>query len=288
MTVRTAGQSPRIAAVVPIYNRRVITCEFLRSFSSVRYDSYEIVIVNDGSTDGSADIIARDFPAVRLLHTPGDYWWSKSMNRGVRDALERGAEYILSINDDVSFEPDFLSCLVEHALAHPRTLVGSMVYRRDDRRKLWYAGGKMSLVLGELFHRSSVEDGELQWLTGMGTLIPAEVFREIGLYDDVRFPQYFGDADLSMRARYAGFALAVEPRSVLYNPVEESTEDILRRHVSPGNFLSPLFTLRSVGHWRSRRSLYARHWPVVLRPVAPVVYYIRFFAKRTLRLLKLR
>lgn len=280
--------APRIAVVVPIYNRRAITCEFLRSFSSVGYANYELILVDDGSTDGSADAIAHEFPDVRLLQTPGEYWWSKSMNHGVRDALERGAEYVLSINDDVSFEPDFLSCLVQYALDHPRTLVGCIIYRRDDRRRLWYAGGKMSLFLGELFHRSSAHDGQLRWLTGMGTLIPADVFREIGLYDDVRFPQYFGDADFSMRARSAGFALAIEPRSVLYNPVEKSTEDVLRRNVTPGNFFAPLSTLRSVGHWQSRRSLYARHWPGVLRPVALVAYYIRFFAKRTLRLLKLR
>jgi GT2 family glycosyltransferase len=281
-------QNPRISVVTPVYNRIVLTREFLGAFSAVTYPNYEIIIVDDGSTDGSAEVIEREFPSVRLIRTEGDLWWSKATNVGVLDALNRGADFILTINDDVSFEPDFLTRLVDYAADHPRTLVGSAIFSFEERDKLWYGGGKISYLLGELFHRTSPHDGELRWLTGLGALIPSEVFRTVGLYDDIRFPQYFGDADFSMRAREAGFELGVEPLSIIFNRIRESTEDKLRRNVTVRNFLTPLFTLRSSAHWRTRRNLYRRHWPLLLRTSAIAVYYFRYFAKSTLRLLKIR
>src|SRR5690242_6946342 len=119
------AQRPHVSVVVPVFNRLEHTREFLRCFEKVTYPNREVIIVDDGSTDGTADAIARQWPSVRLLREEGNLWWSESTNRGVRDALERGADYILTINDDVTFDADFLDRLVAYAETHPRTLVGA-------------------------------------------------------------------------------------------------------------------------------------------------------------------
>jgi len=120
---RKEHADPRIAVVVPVYNRRDLTVSFLQSFERVTYRNFEIIIVDDGSTDGTAETIAREFPRVRLLRESGDLWWAKATNIGIRDALSRGAEFILTINDDVSVDPHLLDALVQTAQAHPKTLV---------------------------------------------------------------------------------------------------------------------------------------------------------------------
>src|ERR1700741_972262 len=112
--------SPNVSVVVPIYNRILHTRAFLQEFSKVTYPNFEIVIVDDGSTDGSSKIIRKEFPSVKVLREEsGNLWWSNAMKIGVRDALAHGADYILSINDDVTFNPEFLTHLVAYAQEHP-------------------------------------------------------------------------------------------------------------------------------------------------------------------------
>jgi len=276
---------PDVSLLVPVYNRREITRAFLKNLEKVSYPSLEIVIVDDGSPDGTARMIEQEFPSVRLLRTPGDFWWSKCMNLGLRDVLLRNPKYVLTLNDDVSFDPDFVDHLVAHAQAHPRTLVGSMVFHYGDPGRTWYAGGKIGWVRGELLHRTSLDDGALNWLTGMGVLIPASVFLEAGLYDEEHFPQYVADAELSMRARRCGYSLAVEPASRIWNKTDESSHVIDRRTVSVLTFFLPFRSIRSAYELKMRLVLYRRYWPVWLRPIAIAAFVLRVVRKQTIRLI---
>jgi GT2 family glycosyltransferase len=276
---------PKVTIIVPVYNRVGITLEFLRDFQRVTYPNYEMLIVDDGSSDGTSEAIHKEFPRVRVMETEGDFWWAKCMNRGVEWALSNGADYVLTINDDVVVDPSFLSVLVSYALQHPRTLVGSFIYEFGRPDKLWYAGGRISWLRGEMPHRSSLTDGKLEWLTGMGTLIPAEVFREVGLYDDVHLPQYTADAEFSLRAREKGFGLAVVKESVLWNKSEESSQRLIRKHVTLKTFLLPLSSKQSDSLLSMRCFLYRRYWPAPLRPIAISAYYAKYAAKQLKRLL---
>jgi GT2 family glycosyltransferase len=284
----SAGAAPRVSIVTPIFNRREITLAFLKNIEALTYPFVDVTIVDDGSTDGSADAIAAQCPSVRLIRTDGNLWWSKATNIGVTDAIARGARYILTINDDVIVEPDFLSYLVEFAESHPRTLVGATIYDIAAPKKLWYAGGTNGWWSGQMLHRGERDRRPLHWLTGMGTLLPVEVFREIGMYDERHFPQYAGDVDLTMRARTHGFSLAISPRSIVWNKADESVQLIIRRRVTPRTFFLPVLSKKSDAMLSMRITLYARHWPPLLIPVAFVAYYTKFFAKQTVRLLRIR
>jgi GT2 family glycosyltransferase len=170
------------------------------------------------------------------------------MNAGLRSVLPEKPDYILTLNDDVSFDPSFLRHLVHRARWEPRTLVGSMIYYHEQPERVWYAGGKIGWFRGELVHRTNTEDGTLRWLTGMGVLIPSEVFAEVGVYDERHFPQYVADAELSMRARASGYRLAVEPLSRIWNRTDESSHVIDRRSVT----IRPSFrSARSAQHTSS-------------------------------------
>jgi GT2 family glycosyltransferase len=278
-------QGPRVSVIVPVFNRRETTRAFLSAFRSVRYEPREIVVVDDGSTDGTGAMVEKEFPEARLVHTPGDCWWAHSMNIGLEDALGRTPDYVLSINDDVLMAPDFLGALVAYAERHPRTLVGSCIYHASRPEDLWYAGGRVALLRGELVHRQRVGGGAVAWLTGMGTLIPTAVFSEVGMYDAACFPQYIADADLSMRARIRGFDLAIEPAARLWNQTDASGHVQLRKRVTLSTFLLPFRSLHSAYAVRARVALYRRHWPALLVPVAVAVYVLRVLRKQTIRLL---
>lgn len=280
-----AEATPRVVLLVPVYNRREITRGFLAALRTLDYPALQIVIVDDGSPDGTAEMIEREFPEVRLVRTPGNYWWSRCMNAGLRAVLPEQPEYILTLNDDVTFDRSFLRHLVRHAQEHPRTLVGSMVYYQEEPGRVWYAGGKIAWLRGELIHRTTLENGRLEWLTAMGVLIPSGVFAEVGVYDEQRFPQYVADAELSMRAQKAGYHLAVEPRSRIWNKTRESSHVIDRQSVTPRTFFQPFRSIRSAYEFRMRRALYRLYWPFWLRPVALTLFVLRVLRKQTTRLI---
>lgn len=225
------SQLPKISIITPIYNGIACTLEYLDSLSGVTYPNYETVIVDDGSTDGSSAVIAERFPGVRLLQGDGNLWWAGGTNRGIRDALERGADYILTMNNDVKVAPDCLERLVECALANPAAIIGGKIYFMDDPERIWSAGGRLNwwsgktlvqIGHGQLDRDEFCRREPMDFLTGMNVMIPAGVFAKIGYYDEARFPQYHADSEFTLRARKAGVPILFEPAAKVWNRVEST------------------------------------------------------------------
>ena len=111
----SSPEFPLVYAVVPAFNRCDKTLTFLRQFAKVTYPNKRVVICDDGSTDNTYLKIKLNYPEVEVLRGSGNLWWSGGTNMAARHALERGADYILTINDDCHMEPDFLTEMVRVA-----------------------------------------------------------------------------------------------------------------------------------------------------------------------------
>src|SRR5260370_4760287 len=105
--------NPNLAVVIPTYNRWPEARIALARLAQSEYQDFEIVLIEDGCTDDTADNCRREFPDVRLLHGDGNLWWSGAINRGVEYALERHVDAIVWLNDDNRVEPETLSRMVE-------------------------------------------------------------------------------------------------------------------------------------------------------------------------------
>lgn len=256
---------PQVAVVTPIHNGCQHTLRFLRSLTASSYSNLRIVVVDDGSTDGSTAAIKKQFPQVTILREEGDLWWAGATNRGIEQALHEGANYILTINNDTTVESDAVRALVSYAEDHPKTLVGSTVCYESEPERIWYFGGFLDRDRGDVVHhqgwvRDFAEPFEPEWLTGMGALIHRSVFQEVGLLDAATFPQYFADADFSLRAKRHGFRLAVIPDSRIYTDVE-STWIIKTAQRLPWRWFVDVFiSLRSPYQVQARYRFYRRHW----------------------------
>lgn len=186
-------------------------------------------MVDDGSTDGSAEYIEEHFPDVQLLRGDGNLWWTGSVDLGARNAVfERGASHIMLWNDDLECDEDYFINLTKFLNEDPGNkslLLVSKVLWSDTKTTLFNFGclfeektGKKKLIGandtdGEKYSKPTPVD----WSGGMGTLIPSEALIKIGFFDPVNFPQYHGDSDMFLRAKKAGFSTYAIPSLRVYN-----------------------------------------------------------------------
>lgn len=256
--------NPSVYIVTPVFNSEEHTRLFLESVRHQDYKNLHVVIVDDGS-DGTSDMITKDFPETILLRAPfNSLWWSRGTNKGVEYALKHGAEYILTVNNDVEVKKDWVSELVKCALKNPKSLIGTTIYYKKDKNKVWYFGADFNLKTGDLYHiEDSPKEGEVResrWLTGMGVLIPAQAFKDIGMYDAETFPQYFADADFSLRAAQKGYKLLVSSSAILYNDTDNDRGSKIMRQNTYRAILPIIFEDKSIDSIKIRRRFYKRHF----------------------------
>ncbi len=256
---------PKVALVTPIHNGIEYTLPYLESVYKLDYPNLEMIIIDDGSSDGSRQKIETSYPKTIVIGGDGNLWWSGATNLGVKRAKQDGADYIFTVNNDVMLEPKLISQLVATAEAHPKSLVGCKIYFIDDRTRVWYFGCQLDDKLADIYINTGRDEDftklyESGALTGMGVLIPAEAFDQIGLYDAQNFPQYHADSDFSLRAKQAGYNLLVDPSAKLYSDVGSSWVQRQLKHPSPKFVWQMFFHMRSPYSFAIRYRFYKRHW----------------------------
>jgi len=260
-----------IAVVVPVYNRREITLGFLRQLPELAVEGVElqVIIVDDGSTDGTTAAIKAEFPEVMILSGDGNLWWTGAVKMGVEYALKQGNENTLIMNDDLELDRNFLAELLKVAKLHPEALVSSIKLNRqndDGSVVIMNAGFKTvgmlketkALFEDESYHPQMAAEIECDMLTGSSLFIPAEVFRKIGMFDAKNFPHGYGDFEFTRRASLAGFTCLVATKSKIYTEhnqnyikpylIRSTRIDYLRNLFNKTKFTYGFFPLRQLSY----------------------------------------
>ena len=226
-----------ISLIVPIYNRLEVTKKGLQyiAASIAHYHKVtatengflaNIVIVDDGSTDGSADWIEANYPDVTVIRSKGDLWWTGAVNVGIDHCIKEwlNLEAIVLQNDDVIVDEDWFLNLVTAAKENPNSLIGCATSTMADKNKVTYGGRQLhpwfatEQLLNIGLSKQSFPKGHVVPsfdLYGRGLYIPATVFQKIGLFNQEQF-KHRGDMDIPLRAKKAGFKLLVSYDAIVY------------------------------------------------------------------------
>jgi GT2 family glycosyltransferase len=266
--------SPTIYIVIPVHNRLDATRECLESLSCQTYQHFNIVVIDDASTDGTSEYIRHDYPEVTLLKGDGNLWWTGATNLGARYALEhcRKDDYILTLNNDTCVPAGYLEAMISLARRAPKALIGSIA-RDDSRRDVVVDEGLKIHWFSAKFSKIKVPPAEridrfyeVSALPGRGTLIPICVFHKVGLYDVKNFPHYSADYDFSLRAREIGYRLLLSPCCYLYSKPQMTGLSNVHNKISLADWLKSFYSIKSPNNLKIRLRFGLRHAPPLCRP----------------------
>lgn len=268
--------SIKIAIIFPVFNGLKYTQKCLRSFYTEHNidkvnAEYFVVIVDDGSTDGSSDWINKNYPQVKVINGTGDLWWSGGMNLGINYAIHKlNADYVVWWNNDIVASFNYFNKLVELLNTNDdNTIIGSKICLAQDKNMVWSMGGlfdtktgKKSMIGAEQPDSDKLRQvTECDWLPGMGTITHRSVYKKIGMLDAKSFPQYHGDSDFTFRAKKNGYKIIVVPDLKIFNDTRHSG---LKHDESLKRLTQSLFSIRSNFNIRKDFIYYSRHTSSIL------------------------
>lgn len=230
---------PKVCCVVLTWNDKENVIECLESMSHLTYSHLEIVVSDNGSTDGTIEAIKSQFPEVILLENGKNLFWAGGNNVGIEYALEHDADYIFLLNNDIIVDPELVSELVKVGESDPKIgALGPKIYYYNADKKLWYAGAKIYFWRGIARHIGIREEDRGQYdeltttdyVTGCALMIKREVVEKIGLIDPT-YIAYGEDADWSHRAKLAGYKLVYVPAAVMWHKIGAYWGVVSRRKI---------------------------------------------------------
>lgn len=212
------------------WNRCADTLEFLASCSQLAKPNARFLVVDNGSTDGSPQEIAKRYPQVEHIINDRNLGFAGGVNVGIRHALAQGADWICLANNDTQLAPDALSLLVEAASAADAALASPAIYYASDPQRIWAAGGLRNQLTLEITGSRRGQPGEVlgetpfevDFVTACGMLIRRDCLETVGLFDE-RFFMYYEDSDYCLRARRAGHRAIIVPRARMWHKVAASS-----------------------------------------------------------------
>jgi len=279
----------RIAVILLNWNSYEHTCNCIQSLEQCVGEAFDIIIIDNGSQDGSIQKLEEEFKKVIFIKHDRNLGFAGGNNRGFEFAIEKNYEYVMMLNNDVFVQPSFLTYLINYIDYHPEVgAIQPKIFFNKDRTKIWNGGSRYASFFGCVYSKNYLrKEGQLQqtlhevdWITGCAFLVCTSVLKEIGLLNE-KFFIYYEDVDLSFRIKQAGYKLIFHPDSVIFHIAgmshkakKKGPEGYANPIVHYLNFRNHMWLLRTWTKWYQ--------WPTTL--IAYFTYSLSIMIYFALRL----
>lgn len=255
-----------VSVILLNWNGKDDTLDCLKSLQDLSYPNYDIIVIDNGSTDDSVSAIKQGFPDIALIETGANLGFAEGNNVGIRHALKQNSDYILLLNNDTIVAPDILTAFIIAAEDNPNGgLFTAKMYYHSKPDTLWYAGATWDPDNSVFIHKGKGEKDdsakydtliETDYACGCAIFIRTSILPKLGLMDKQFFLTY-EETDWSFRARALGYSVLYVPQAVLWHKVSVSFG-------GPGSPLQSYFFARNRLLW-AERHLSKKEYCSVLR-----------------------
>jgi hypothetical protein len=261
----------RLTVVIPNWNG----LEFLQGCLDAleqQTQSHSVVVVDNGSTDGSGEFVERHYPEVSLLSLDHNQGFAGGVNRGIEIALERKSDFVALLNNDAIVEKDWLEKLVDAMQQDPKIGIvtskilrqgSNLIHSTGDFYSIWAMPFPRGLDEIDVGQYDDKNHGEVFAGSGGASLYRVGMLEKIGLFDEDYFA-YYEDTDISFRAHVAGWRVRYEPKAVVHHFVGGTSSKISG------------FT-----HYHSVKNLHLLYWRNMPGRLL-IKYFPRYFVSMTM------
>lgn len=292
---------PSFGITLPVRNRKAFTVEILQQLTEQIAQQIEveglqptdahIIVVDDGSSDGTPELIGQHFPAVHLLHGDGELWWTGAIAQAMTYAADTlNTDYIIWLNDDITLADDFISQVVQHCQdPTAQTLTGGIIC--DQHHPSWIVFG--GVIASQLINDVQQFDQPLlsvDTLNGNIAILPTRIIADIGLPDTKRFRHYGGDFEYICRAKQNGYTAQLS--SNLQATTDYRPADVIRYMPL---WIQWAMSPRLVDKWQVLKSLSSRRSPHNVEHMVNSIYraessvpqwkYVSFYCRKLLKII---
>jgi GT2 family glycosyltransferase len=269
---------PHVHIIVLNYNSREDTLDCLRSLQHLTYRHAAVILVDNGSTDGTTEVVRKQFPSVKIIETGQNLGFTGGNNVGIDYSLDNGADYIMLLNNDTIVAPDMIDVMIAAMQQDPSIAIsGPTIYYYDQPDVVWSAGSTVDWERGltSMLGIGESDKGqfgqtprEVAFVTGCALLARRDVWEKVGLLDN-RFFMYYEETEWCVRAARVGFKIAHIPTAMMWHKIS-----LEARETSP----------HTVYYMTRNRLLFLQHTQANLRTWLYIVSeYARTFVNLSFR-----
>ena len=234
--------TPLVSVIIPNYNGERFLEPCLRTLEGQTFRDFEVLLVDNGSTDGSIALVRERFPQVKVVAMERNLFFSKAVNEGIR--LSKSPIVVL-LNNDTEVEPQWLRELVGALEQDPQAGMATSKILLASRRDTLNSAGDFYTVAGVPGNRGVWEtdlgqyDAQTQVFGACGgaAAYRRSMLEDIGLFDE-DFVGYCEDVDLSFRAQLAGYRCVFVPGARVYHHLSATGGGPLASYLCGRNFIS--------------------------------------------------
>ncbi|PWA04888.1 glycosyltransferase family 2 protein [Flavobacterium psychrotolerans] len=239
----------KLYIILPVHNRKDISIKFVKMLLNQTYQNYHLVVIDDGSTDGTVDSIREYLSDFTVINGDGNLWWGGALHQGylwVKNKLNGSSDAVLIINDDVLFGIDFLEIGLKILQDHSsKTLVIAENFKDESKDTLIDSG--VYINWKSLDFNCQVKNGSANCCSTRGLFLNIDDFLSIGGFFPKVLPHYLSDYEFTHRAYNKGFKIITNPSLKLFTAANTTGNHFIKKS-SFRNYVKNLFSVKYVGN----------------------------------------
>lgn len=242
--------------ILPVHNRRETTLKCLAHLKKQGdLNAYHIIVIDDGSTDGTSQAIASQYPTVHLLKGDGNLWWTGAIKLGMEYAVSKGSRYCVWLNDDTLPEANSIRSLIEHCDKHSKTIAAANVLDPHTHKPSYGGVIRQRLKVVPIFSKKT-ELTLCDGLSGNLVCIPSGLIHAIGYPNSAMCPHYYGDVIYTHDAQLAGYQLVLLHDVVAYCVNDNKPVLWFRSNKLFTEILRERLSIKSPHYWKAHLAYY--------------------------------